>query len=300
MSLCPTCGATVRQQAQFCNVCGAKLAGAVTPALPPGSAPGGATILMAGPPDALTTAVYLSISTGQQIPLHSSVTIGRDPHDNAVYIADGRISRKHALLEERQGQWILTDLQSANGTYVNGRAITSPTPIQPGDLILIGDTSFRLETAGQHPSPQVWGPPSFQPSAPAFAPVATPGVLPPPGGWRSWQKAPLAEGRVEHLDRHTMKRDDLMQRGCMAIILGFIALPLAFIPMMQGSDLNVLNIRIADAHTPNMVDVKVMGDLYGVISQGDIIAVWGRPQNGLFVMQRAYNYTTGHEIAVKK
>jgi hypothetical protein len=236
----------------------------------------------------------------QQIPLHSSVTIGRDPHDNAVYIADGRISRKHALLEERQGQWILTDLQSANGTYVNGRVITNPTPIQPGDLIQVGDTSLRLETAGQLPPPQVWGPPSFPPPAPAFAPVVTPGVLPPPGGWRSWQKAPLAEGRVEHIDRHTMKRDDLMQRGCMAIILGFIALPLAFIPMMQGSDLNVLNIRIADAHTPNMVDVKVMGDLYGVISQGDIIAVWGRPQKGLFVMQRAYNYTTGHEIAVKK
>jgi CBS-domain-containing membrane protein len=69
---------------------------------------------------------------------------------------------------------------------------------------------------------------------------------------------------------------------------------------MQGSDLNVLNIRVADAHTHKMVDVKVMGDLHGIISQGDTIAVWGNIQKGLLVMQRAHNYTTGHDIAVRK
>jgi pSer/pThr/pTyr-binding forkhead associated (FHA) protein len=297
MSLCPTCGATIRPQAQFCSICGAKVTGAV-PALTVGNA-SAATILMPDSPQVNSaTGATLITSNGQRIPVQAGTSIGREPHQNGVHIPDGRISRRHALLEEKLGQWLLTDLNSANGTYVNGRRITSPTPIQPGDQIQIGDTAFTLEISGRQ-SPG-WGVHSF-PSPPAPAPIpGIPNVPVPYGGWKSWQKPPLAEGRVEHIDRHTMKRDDLMQRGCVAVFLGLIAAPLAFLPFMQGSDLNVLNIRIADAHTPHMVDVKVMGDLYGVVSQGDIIAVWGQTQKGLFVMQRAYNYTTGHEITVKK
>lgn len=297
MSLCSKCGATIRPQAKFCGVCGERVVRLAASALSPGNTPG-ATILMPASPPMPGTAVYLTTSDGQRIPAQGHLTVGRDPYDNTVHIDDGRMSRKHALLEEQHGQWILTDLQSANGTYVNGQLVSAPTPIRTGDQIQMGDTILSLQAPGQIQS-SGWGSPS---SAPALVPTffGTPEVPVPNGGWRNWQKSPLAEGRVEHVDRHTMKRDDLMQRGCLAVFLGIIAAPLAFLPFMQGSDLNVLNIRVADAHSPQMVDVKVMGDLYGVISQGDIIAVWGRPQKGLFIMQRAYNYTTGHEIAVRK
>lgn len=295
MSLCPKCGATLRPQAQFCSVCGEPLTGSSQQVLPSGSAPG-ATILMPGPPIMPAKAVFLTASDGQRIPAQSGMTIGRDPNDNLLCIADGRMSRRHAMLQENNGQWFLTDLNSANGTFVNGRPITTPTLLNPGDQIQMGDTTLSLQIPGQQ-QPQTWGNSPFVPG-PVIPGV--PDVAVPYGGWRNWQKTPLAEGRVEHVDRHTMKRDDLMQRGCMSVILGLIAAPLAFLPFMQGSDLNVLNIRVADAHDHKMVDVKVMGDLYGVISQGDTIAVWGNAQKGLFVMQRAYNYTTGHEIAVRK
>jgi hypothetical protein len=294
MSLCPKCGATLRSQAQFCSVCGERLGGSAQPALSSGNAPG-ATILMPGPPALPVTAVFLTVSDGQRIPAQSGMTIGRDPNDNVLCIADGRMSRRHAMLQEKNGQWFLADLNSANGTFVNNRPITAPTLLNPGDQIQMGDTTLSLQIPGQQ-QPQVWG----NPPMPGPVIPGVPDVFVPYGGWKNWQKAPLAEGRVEHIDRHTMKRDDLMQRGCMAVILGLIAAPLAFLPFMQGSDLNVLNIRVADAHDHKMVDVKVMGDLYGVISQGDTIAVWGNAQKGLFVMQRAYNYTTGHEIAVRK
>ncbi len=296
MSLCPKCGATLRPQVQFCSVCGERLGGSAQPALSSGNVPG-ATILMSGSPAMPVTAVFLTVSDGQRIPAQSGMTIGRDPNDNLLCIADGRMSRRHAMLKEQSGQWFLADLNSANGTFVNGRPITTPTLLSPGDQIQMGDTTLSLQIPGQQP--QVWGNSPFVPM-PTPAIPGVPDVSVPHGGWKNWQKAPLAEGRVEHIDRHTMKRDDLMQRGCMSVILGLIAAPLAFLPFMQGSDLNVLNIRVVDAHSHKMVDVKVMGDLHGVISQGDTIAVWGNSQKGLFVMQRAYNYTTGHEIAVRK
>lgn len=295
MSLCPKCGATLRPQTKFCSVCGEKITQSGMPALLSPNKASNATILMAGPPSALTPNVYLTTSDGQNIPVQASMTIGREP-TNTVYIADGQMSRNHARLDQQAGQWILTDMGSANGTFVNGKAITGPTPIQPGVQIQMGNTILNLQAPGAaQPSP--WQP---APVIPELRPVGVPMVHPPYGGWTPWTKAPLTEGRVEHIERHTMKRDDLMQRGCMAVFLGLIAAPLALLPFMQGSDLNVLNIRVADAHTHKMVDVKVMGDLYGIISQGDTIAVWGNVQKGLLVMQRAHNYTTGHDIAVKK
>jgi hypothetical protein len=296
---CPACNTMVQPQTKFCTTCGSKVGGSVSmQAITPANAPG-ATILMSGPSPVPVTAVYLTISDGRQLPVQSVTSIGRDPHDNAIHINDGRMSRKHAQLEEQQGHWLLTDLGSSNGTLVNGRAITAPTPIRPGDQIQMGDTMLSLHIAGQSPAPAGWGMVPFTP-APMPMPAGTPEVIVPPGGWQSWPKPPHVEGRVEHIDRHTEKRDDLMQRGCVAIFLGMIAAPLAFLPFMQGSDLNVLDIRVVDAHSSRVVDVKVIGDLKGTISQGDIIAVWGKTQNGLYVLQRAYNYTTGHSIAVRK
>lgn len=283
MSLCPKCGAILRPQTKFCSVCGEKITQSGMLALLPPNNVSSATILMSGPPSALTPNVYLTTSDGQNIPVQVSMTIGRDP-SNTVHIADGQMSRNHARLDQQAGQWILMDLGSANGTFVNGKAINKPISIRQGDQIQMGNTIFNLQGTGAQPA-------SWQPA---------PAVAAPYEGWTNWKKKPLTEGRVEHIERHTMKREDLVQRGCMAVFLGLIAAPLALLPFMQGSDLNVLNIRVADAHTHKMVDVKVMGDLYGNISQGDTIAVWGTVQKGLFVMQRAHNYTTGHDIAVKK
>jgi pSer/pThr/pTyr-binding forkhead associated (FHA) protein len=67
------------------------------------------------------------------------LTIGRD--DNCdLPIKDAKVSRKHAVVEVREdGQTILRDLQSRNGTYVNGRPVSSAV-LAGGEHLRFGDT----------------------------------------------------------------------------------------------------------------------------------------------------------------
>ncbi len=68
--------------------------------------------------------------------LPTPVTIGRE-NENTVRLNDDRISRFHAKIQEADGKIILTDLQSTNGTRVNGYPV-SLRVLRPGDQIWIG------------------------------------------------------------------------------------------------------------------------------------------------------------------
>src|SRR5688572_19406429 len=65
----------------------------------------------------------------------------------------GNVSKHHARLLFRDGRFIVTDLKSTNGTYVNGRKIAQATIVREGDKIYIGDFVLRLETNGQAGAP---------------------------------------------------------------------------------------------------------------------------------------------------
>lgn len=69
-----------------------------------------------------------------------SITIGR-ADDNDIVIDDNMVSRHHARLEMRGNTCTLTDLGSANGTWVNGRRISEPAPLQINDSIRFGKAS---------------------------------------------------------------------------------------------------------------------------------------------------------------
>lgn len=72
------------------------------------------------------------------------VTIGR-VHDNDLTLAKGNVSKRHCRLEYMNGRFIVTDEDSTNGTYVNRRKITQPTPVRAGDRIYVGDFVLRVE-----------------------------------------------------------------------------------------------------------------------------------------------------------
>ncbi len=57
----------------------------------------------------------------------------------------GNVSKRHARLLYRDGRFIVTDLKSTNGTYVNGRKIAQATIVREGDKIYIGDFVLRIE-----------------------------------------------------------------------------------------------------------------------------------------------------------
>jgi pilus assembly protein CpaF len=71
------------------------------------------------------------------------VTIGR-VRGNDLVVAKGNISKKHARIVERDGQVVVLDLRSTNGTFVNGKRITSPAIVSYSDEIKVGDTVIRL------------------------------------------------------------------------------------------------------------------------------------------------------------
>jgi len=76
-------------------------------------------------------------------------TFGRNPDNSHTITADG-ISRKHFQIEvfEEDGQTILRDLGSSNGTLVNGARIHSPKSLQKNDRIVAGIVSFRFIPKG--------------------------------------------------------------------------------------------------------------------------------------------------------
>ncbi|MGE5072380.1 MAG: FHA domain-containing protein [Anaerolineae bacterium] len=66
------------------------------------------------------------------------LTIGRDSA-SAIAINDAEISRKHARLTFQGGKYVIEDLGSTNGTFVNGQRLASPVVLKSGDVISLGE-----------------------------------------------------------------------------------------------------------------------------------------------------------------
>jgi hypothetical protein len=71
------------------------------------------------------------------------ITIGR-AEDSTLVITDDYASARHARLVPRAGQWLLEDLGSTNGTYLDRTKVTGPTPVPLGVPIRIGRTALEL------------------------------------------------------------------------------------------------------------------------------------------------------------
>ena len=71
------------------------------------------------------------------------LTIGRSSESGLV-IRDDYTSTHHARLMQWDGDWVVQDLDSTNGTFLDGNRVTLPTPVPPNTPIRIGTTSFEL------------------------------------------------------------------------------------------------------------------------------------------------------------
>jgi pSer/pThr/pTyr-binding forkhead associated (FHA) protein len=76
------------------------------------------------------------------------ITIGRDDTvADACVALDRYISRKHALVRVEEGTILLSDLQSRNGTKLNGQAVDSETQLLAGTPFVVGRTVLRVTRA---------------------------------------------------------------------------------------------------------------------------------------------------------
>ncbi|MFC4138298.1 MULTISPECIES: FHA domain-containing protein [unclassified Microbacterium] len=124
--------------------------------LPAGEAAASATPAPAAPakgrstgPATTSTATKLVITSGPkaglEVPLGTEpLSIGRSSESGLV-IRDDYTSSHHARLVPRGGTWTIQDLESTNGTYLNGQRLTGPpVPISIGTPIKVGATTFEL------------------------------------------------------------------------------------------------------------------------------------------------------------
>ncbi|HEY4178894.1 MAG TPA: ATPase, T2SS/T4P/T4SS family [Kofleriaceae bacterium] len=109
----------------------------------------------------------------------AEVTIGR-VQGNDIVLPKGNVSKRHARIVLKDGKFIIVDLKSTNGTYVNGRKITSPLVVKDSDKIYIGDFIVGVDEAasgveGDGPSESITSPP--QPASAGMG--GAPDVRPP-------------------------------------------------------------------------------------------------------------------------
>jgi len=74
------------------------------------------------------------------------IVIGRDS-TNGVVINDAEISRKHARLTFQGGKYVLEDLGSTNGSFVNGQRLAGPVVLKSGDVVSLGEQIVLLYDA---------------------------------------------------------------------------------------------------------------------------------------------------------
>ena len=177
------------------------------PAVPPAGASERLKQTMHGAPAAVLAnfLVRSGALKGQRLVVRTPVAnIGRADY-NDLMIPDESVSTSHAKLQRREGVWVLVDLDSTNGTFVDGDRVKGETPISPGVTVRFGDISLVFEPTddaagtakgsgtrvlevirpGAPPAPKPAPPPKAAP-APAPAAPAKPKPKPAP-------KPPVAE-----------------------------------------------------------------------------------------------------------
>jgi FHA domain len=81
---------------------------------------------------------------GSSFPLDAVTTLGRDVN-NSIVVDDPFASSDHAVLTFRGRAWYVEDLESTNGTYVNGVPVERVSPLGFGDELQVGEVRFRLD-----------------------------------------------------------------------------------------------------------------------------------------------------------
>ena len=146
---CPECGFQNPETANYCSRCGTLLVK---------DEPGGETTMTYTPEDVADEtgpgiedvghdgpALVVRSGGGRAgehfMPEGEQTTIGRSP-DCDIFLDDVTVSRRHAVLVERDGGFFIEDQGSLNGTFVNRRRIEAPTRLENGDELQIG--KYRL------------------------------------------------------------------------------------------------------------------------------------------------------------
>ena len=164
----------------------------------------------ASPLPLATFLVRVGTLAGRRLTVKTPVAnLGRADY-NDVVVPDPSVSTSHAKLQRREGVWVLVDLDSTNGTFVDGERVKGEAPLAPGAMVRLGDVQLVFEPSDDA-VPAVKGggtqvlrtPHSVAPPAPAKpaspaappAPPASPAPVRPPAAAGPKATAPPPRAR---------------------------------------------------------------------------------------------------------
>ena len=129
----------------------------------------------AGVPDVLRLKIVSGNAAGDTVEVQDEFVIGRQAPGAGTLANDIEISRTHARIwAEADGRFVIEDLGSTNGTYVNGRRVDVPTALEVGDRIEVGSSALVVQVGAIQPTPpssETVVPPPPEPSTDVAAPA---------------------------------------------------------------------------------------------------------------------------------
>jgi phosphoserine phosphatase RsbU/P len=81
---------------------------------------------------------------GRHLLITAECTVLGRQHDSTIELDSLAVSRHHARIVLREGTYVVEDLHSSNGTFLNGKSVREPTPLKDGDDLQIGPYSFTF------------------------------------------------------------------------------------------------------------------------------------------------------------
>lgn len=301
MSACPNCGSTHNPGgASQCQVCGSSIP---TP---------GSTLAKTSVQPTKHPALIDSRGKRYNISHAGETYIGS--RGCAIILADPKVLPRHVRIFIQQGQFYLEDL--VGGVTLNGKPVTGQTALNLNDILVIGNSQFKVDIpstaalAVTPPAPSNLPQTLNQPSSSAggraiVSPTTSSASVTGPGG-----KPPTLEGSIVHIDGPHMEEPDYSPGTVIAKTIGQIVLiPLilwkpGFSPLLYRNDQHKQTparyLKVKD-NAGQVCVVKMKGEIYrGMVSQGDKIAVWGKWDGGTLVMDYGYNLTLNSVISLKK
>lgn len=185
--------------------------------------------------------------------LNEVVRIGRDPGMDVPMGASTTVSRQHAEIRKTGGYFVLADIDSFNGTLLNGRLIAHPVPLYDGDQIQLGlhgpvflfDSPDHVEMGEAVPRQAPWDTDGRQDG----------GAAQPAAAGAGGAAAPLKEGHVRtfrlDLAPHWLERQMLRRTGGSAqLVISRLLKPNAVLTIgrAEGSDICLAGLQISALH----------------------------------------------------
>ena len=226
----------------------------------------------------------------EQVPLAGDhLTVGRAANNDIPFPADDAVSSLHAVLERSSDAWQVRDLNSLNGTFVNGEPLAGARVLQRSDEIALGDSAIVFHPAESEPASapagyldasEEWGARSpGQAAALPLAPIESAPVAPAPPSppISAPGTAPRKRGRgvVRGVARNIQTRKGQDDREILALRVD----------------------RFDDSGnrlTP--VAVEYRGYTGGQVSDGEEVEATGRWKHGTLRADKVRNLSTGADV----